>query len=84
MSSYTHACYAFVVLRFIDMQPHNYSIVNNCKNKTSAAKTMTMIPTILMALFAQISPTAVKSIDPNVDARTVNDIDEVLLRNVGK
>jgi hypothetical protein len=45
---------------------------------------MTMRHTTLRRLLAPFLPTSANNIEPAAAARTVNDIDEILLRNVGK
>ena len=45
---------------------------------------MTTMPIALNTLFAVFLPTSVNSIEPTADARTINDTDETLFRNVGK
>ena len=45
---------------------------------------ITIMPATLNRLFALFLPTRVKSSEAAVDARTTNDIDDILLRNVGK
>ena len=45
---------------------------------------MTTRPTTLNRLFAPLLPTRTNNIEPAADAKTVNDIDEILLKNDGK
>jgi hypothetical protein len=45
---------------------------------------ITTMPTTLNILFALFLPATVNSIEPAVDAKTMNDIDDVFLRKVGK
>jgi hypothetical protein len=45
---------------------------------------ITTMPTTLNMLFALFLPARVNSIAPAADATTINDIDDVFLRNAGK
>jgi hypothetical protein len=48
------------------------------------ATVITAMPTTLNMRFALRLPANVNSIEPTAEAKTANDIDDILLRNVGK
>jgi len=45
---------------------------------------ITITPTTLNILFALFLPARVNSIEPAADAKTINDIEDIFLRNTGK
>ena len=71
---------AFLAIR----NSYDHNIENSCKSRTSAATMVTTMPTTLNMLFALFLPARVNSIEPAADAKTINDIDDVFIRNVGK